>query len=263
MIQIGDICNVLEAFAPLDLQESYDNSGLIIGNRSEEATGVLICLDVTPEVLDEAISLGYNMIVSHHPVIFNGLKKLVGANLTEQNSIKAIRHHLNIYAGHTNVDVVRGGVNDQMARKLGLKRSSVFMPSKSESNHAYGLGIIGELEKPFSETEFLECVKTTFLCSRIRHSKLKGKTIQKVALCGGSGASLISQAIIQNADAYLTGEAKYNEFLDHADQLLFVDAGHYETEQFTKEIFLDLLSKNFPTFALRISTKESNPVQYF
>jgi dinuclear metal center YbgI/SA1388 family protein len=263
MIQIGDICNVLEAFAPLDLQESYDNSGLIIGSRADEATGVLICLDVTPEVLDEAISLGYNMILSHHPVIFNGLKKLVGANLTEQISIKAIRHHLNIYAGHTNVDVARGGVNDQMAKKLGLKQSTVFMPSRSENDQAYGLGIIGELEKPLSESEFLERVKTTFHCNRIRHSGLKGKTIQKVALCGGSGASLISQAIIQNADAYLTGEAKYNDFLDHADQLLFVDAGHYETEQFTKEIFLDLLSKKFPTFALRISTKETNPVQYF
>jgi len=261
MKTIGDVCTVIEKFAPLSLQESYDNAGLILGDRNREVTGVLIALDATLDVIDEAIRLGSNMIVTHHPFIFKGLKTITGKNHTENCLIKAIRNDIAIYAGHTNVDSVRGGVNERMADKLGLTETSILVPVHQSSCDC-GLGMIGMLPKPLSETDFLNIVKKTFHCERIRFSSLTGKTIQKVALCGGSGSEFLEKALSMGADAYLTGEAKYHEFFTHASEILFVDAGHYETEQFTKDIFFELLSENFSTFAVRISEVENNPVHY-
>ena len=262
MITVGAICNILEDFAPLCLQESYDNAGLIIGNRNNVTTGVLIALDVTNEVLDEAIKLGYNMILTHHPLIFKGIKTINGKGNTETCLIKAIKNDLNIYAGHTNVDSVRGGVNEKMADKLTLLNRQILSPNLN-SNMESGLGMIGELESALTETEFLQKVKDTFHCQSIRHSRLSNRKIQKVALCGGAGSNFLETAQVSGADAFITGEAKYHEFFSLAQEILLVDAGHYETEQFTKEVFFELLSKKLPTFALRISATESNQVHYF
>ncbi|MCX6308658.1 MAG: Nif3-like dinuclear metal center hexameric protein [Bacteroidia bacterium] len=261
MNNVGAVCDVLEAFAPLSLQEPYDNAGLILGNREQEVTGVLIALDVTLEVIDEAISLGYNLIVTHHPFIFKGLKTINGKNLTENCLIKAIRNDIAMYAGHTNVDSVRGGVNERMADKLGLTDTSILVPIQ-QSGCDCGLGMVGLLPESLSETQFLHLVKQTFHCERIRYSTLTGKTIRKVALCGGSGSEFLENALSMGADAFLTGEAKYHEFFTHASEILLVDAGHYETEQFTKDIFFEILSENFSTFAVRISEVETNPVHY-
>ena len=261
MKTVGDVCAVIEKFAPLSLQEPYDNSGLIFGNREQLITGVLIALDATLEVIDEAIGLGYNMIVTHHPFIFKGLKTITGKNHTENCLIKAIRNDIAIYAGHTNVDSVRGGVNERMAEKLGLIQTSILVPVPQKECDC-GLGMVGLLSESLSETDFLERIKKTFLCERIRFSALTGKRIQKVALCGGSGSEFLENALSIGADAYLTGEAKYHEFFTHASEILLVDAGHYETEQFTKDIFFEILSENFSTFAVRISVVETNPVHY-
>lgn len=261
MKTIGDVCTVIEKFAPLSLQESYDNAGLILGDRNREVTGVLIALDATLDVIDEAIRLGSNLIVTHHPFIFKGLKTITGKNHTENCLIKAIRNDIAIYAGHTNVDSVRGGVNERMADKLGLTETSILVPVHQTSCDC-GLGMIGMLPEPLSETDFLNLVKKTFHCERIRFSALTGKTIRKVAMCGGSGSEFLENALTMGADAYLTGEAKYHEFFTHASEILLVDAGHYETEQFTKDIFFELLSENFSTFAVRISEVETNPVHY-
>jgi len=261
MNTVGDVCAVLEAFAPLSLQEPYDNAGLILGNRDQEVSGILIALDATLEVIDEAIALGCNLIVTHHPFIFKGLKTITGKNHTENCLIKAIRNDIAIYAGHTNVDSVRGGVNERMAEKLGLTETSILVPMQQATCDC-GLGMVGILQETMSEIDFLQHIKKTFLCERIRFSARTGKSIRKVALCGGSGSEFLENALSIGADAYITGEAKYHEFFTHASEILLVDAGHYETEQFTKDIFFELLSENFSTFAVRISEVETNPVHY-
>jgi dinuclear metal center YbgI/SA1388 family protein len=262
MITVGDICSILEDFAPLSLQESYDNAGLILGKTGTEVTGILISLDVTEDVIKEAITLGFNMILTHHPLIFKGIRKINGKNNTENCLIKAIRNDIAVYAGHTNVDTVRGGVNERMADKLGLSQRAILVPGSSVEPEN-GLGMIGFLSESLSESAFLTKVKETFGCQQLRHSKLIGKPIQKVALCGGSGSEFLEEALRMGADAFLTGEAKFHEFLAHAHEILLIDAGHYETEQFTKEVFFELISKKLPTFAVRISAVETNPVHYF
>jgi dinuclear metal center YbgI/SA1388 family protein len=263
MTTIGDICLILENFAPLSLQESYDNTGLILGNSEDPVTGILTSLDVTEAVLDEAMELGYNLIVTHHPLIFNGVKRINGKNTLDKCLIKAIRNNISLYAGHTNVDSVRGGVNERMADKLGLSGKALLNCTDGAGEKGVGQGMIGSLSETMTETDFLQLITKTFQCERLRHSSFRNRLISKVALCGGSGASLVEKAISMGADAFLTGEGKYNDFFNHTDEILFVDAGHYETEQFTKEIFFELLSKNFPTFAVRISSAETNPVHYF
>lgn len=261
MKTIGDVTAVLESFAPLSLQESYDNAGLILGNPNQEVVGILIALDVTLAVIEEAITSGCNLIVTHHPLIFKGLKTITGKNNTEKCLVKAIQNNLAIYAGHTNVDSVRNGVTGRMAEKLGLTETTILVPI-DRSEGVYGLGMIGTLPKSLTEKEFLHLVKTTFQCDRIRFSSPRGKNIKRVALCGGAGSEFLVQAMAGGADAYVTGEAKYHEFFTNASEILLIDAGHYETEQFTKDIFFEILSENFSTFAVRISEVETNPVHY-
>lgn len=258
-MKVADICRIIEDFASLDKQESYDNSGLQVGDPQMDVKGVLICLDMSEEVIDEAISLGCNMVVSHHPLLFRGLKQITGRTSVERSVIKALQQHVALYSGHTNVDSVCRGVSAKMCEKLGL-RSLGFLSPKTEDA---GLGMIGEFETPISEDDFLALVKKTFSCGSLRHSHKTGKSIKKVALCGGSGAEFLSEAMAAGADAYLTADLKYHDFSRPEGALLLVDAGHFETEQYTKEIFYDLLSKNIATFAIQISQTEQNPVCYF
>jgi len=264
MTTVNDICRIMEDFAPLSYQETYDNAGLIIGSSDAVLTGILICLDVTESIIDEAMSLGFNMIISHHPLIFKGIKSITGKSYIENCLVKAIKNDIAIYAGHTNVDSVKEGVNGKIAEKLGLQNCSILAPvsSKSADVEEYGLGMVGDLPVGECEEDFLKRVKTTFHCQRLRHSEPTGKLVQKVAVCGGSGSEFIEQAKAAGADVFLTGEARYHEFFITGQNILMIDAGHYETEQFTKEIFFDLISKKIPTFAVRISGVEKNPVYY-
>jgi dinuclear metal center YbgI/SA1388 family protein len=361
---IAEILAPFEKWAPLSLQESYDNAGLITGDSKTNCTGVLLCLDVTESVVQEAIENGYNLIIAHHPLIFNGLKKIKPDHWANRAFISAIRSDIAIYACHTNADNIINGVNDRIADQLNLKNRSilqpksgllkklvVFVPVLAEEklreslfqagagaigqyrecsfstpgmgtfqagegtnpfvgqtgrrhlepevrlevlvpktlesrvlhamkvNHPYeevayelypienewqeaGAGMIGELTEPMEESAWLDLIKSRFRVPVVRHTRLLGKKIQRVALCGGAGSFLLSTAIRQGADAFLTADLKYHEFFEANQQMLLTDLGHFESEQFTIDLFADILRQNFPTFAHLKTTINTNPVYY-
>jgi dinuclear metal center YbgI/SA1388 family protein len=364
-MKIKDILQAIEVFAAPELQEDYDNARLITGNKEWDCTGVLCTLDVTTEVVKEAIAKKCNLIVTHHPIIFKGLKSINGNDYVQQVIIAAIKNDIAIYAAHTNLDNVILGVNGKIADKLGLTNITILSPkhkilrrlitfapediaedvrkalfdagaghigkysecsfnsvgtgtfkaekgadpyvgevgerhSEKETkieivypfylenqvvnalikNHPYeevaydifsmenvhlgiGAGIIGELEKDTNEDEFLKIVKETFNIKSIRHTALLNKNIKKVAICGGAGSFLIKTAIAQNADIYLTSDIKYHEFFDAEGKILLADIGHYESEQFTMDLLLELIVRKFPTFAVLKTEVNTNPVNYF
>jgi len=363
-MQIKEITNYIESIAPLSYQESYDNAGLIVGNDSDETNGALITLDVTEPVIDEAIRLKFKMIIAHHPLIFNGIKKINSSTEIGRCLIKAVKNNIAVYAAHTNLDNVKRGVNGKICDKIGLtncrmlepfndklrklvvytpeayasqvqesifkagggcigdydscgyslegkgtfrgnKNTHPFVGEKGELHterevrletiipeiikervisaiknvHPYevvaydlypldlnyplaGSGMTGELPEPEDEDKFLRRIKETFKIKSIRHSSFLGKKIKKVALCGGSGSSLINQAIFSKADIFLTGDIKYHDFFRAENKIILADIGHYESEQYTKELFYDLLIKKFPKFAFRLSDINTNPVNY-
>ena len=363
-MKISEIISLIEEVAPISLQEEYDNAGLQVGNKNNEATGALLCIDVTEDVVDEAIQKGLNLIISHHPLLFKGLKNITGKNYIERVVIKAIKNDISIYSAHTNLDNAQGGVNFKIAEKLRLKNVQILSPHKDkllklivfvptleadkvreamlnagagkignydmcsynmtgfgtfracegaepycgeigaihnenevrievilpdyEKNkvlnamikaHPYeepaydiiqlenansyaGSGVVGEFDEPMEEKDFLMMVKTVFKVGAVKYSPLTGKKIKKVALCGGSGAFLINDAIRANADLFLTGEIGYHNFFMAENRILLVEAGHYETEQYTKDIFCDIITKKFPNFAVQYTSVEPNPINY-
>jgi dinuclear metal center YbgI/SA1388 family protein len=364
-MQINEIINVLEDFAPLSLQESYDNAGLLLGDRELDVKAALLCLDVTEEVIEEAVYKDAGIIISHHPVIFSGLKKLTGQGLVERVVLKAVRNNIALYAAHTNIDTVWGGVNSRIAGKLGLNNTEilspvadmlrklvVFVPVKHatmvreaifaagaghigeydqcsfniegegsfrgsgksdpyagkagtlhfekelrietifpsflESRiiremiraHPYeevaydiyplknkwdraGMGMVGELARPVEAVDFFGHLKAVFGIKTIRHSKIHRRKIGRVAVCGGSGSSLINAARISGADIYVSGDFKYHNFFEADANFMIADIGHFESEQFTMEIFYELLTKKFPNFAVHFSDANTNPIHYF
>jgi dinuclear metal center YbgI/SA1388 family protein len=363
-MKLFSIIEEIERFAPLNYQESYDNCGLLVGNKNMDITGAILCLDSTEDIVDEAISKNCNLIIAHHPIIFSGLKKLNGNNYVERTIIKAIQNNIAIYACHTNLDNVKLGVNNKIAEKIGLTNTNIlsaknsilkklvtFVPTDyltqvraalfnagagnignysecsfqvtgigtfkgnnssqpfigekgklSEENenrlevifesyleskilnalfknHPYeevaydiyklentyqniGSGLIGEIEKPMEELEFLTLLKEIFKVKHIKHTKILGKPIQKVALCGGSGSFLLKNAINLKSDIYISSDFKYHDYFDAENQILVADIGHYETEQFTPEIFYEIISNKFPTFATYLTEINTNPVNY-
>ncbi|GHV49388.1 GTP cyclohydrolase 1 type 2 [Bacteroidia bacterium] len=363
-MQIKDIVKVIEELAPLPLQEGFDNAGVQVGEINREATGAILCLDVTEAVVDEAIGKGCNLIISHHPLVFKPLKSLTGRTYIERCLVKACQHNLVIYAAHTNLDNAPGGVNYYLGGRMGLQNIRVLSPQKDallklatfvpeahaeavrnalfeagaghtghydscsfnsggegtfragEGSHPFcgepgklhtekevrietilpafrksavlrallnahpyeepafdfyplantwegaGSGIVGVLPGEEDASGFLSRVKGLFGVSCLKHSAFTGKPIRKVAACGGSGAFLIPEAIAAGADVFITGEAKYNDFYDVEGKILLAVIGHYESEIVTKEIFHDIISKIFPTFALHVSDVNSNPVKY-
>ena len=362
-MKIKEIVSALERFAPLPLQDGFDNAGLQVGLTDAEATGALLCLDVTEQVIDEAIMLGYNLIISHHPLIFKGYKSITGKDYVEHCIMKAIKNDVAIYAAHTNLDNAQGGVNYKMAEKIGLtdlhflseKQNSLlklvtFVPYEQAdkvrqalfdagcgciggydscsynlkgegtfragkgtnpfcgnigehhvepeirietilpafkksatikallSSHPYeepafdfyplenswaqaGSGIVGRLEEPETELDFLRRIKKTFEVGCVKHNKLTGRLIQTVAICGGSGSFLIPQAVATHADIFITGEIKYHDYFGH-DEILLAEIGHYESEQYTKEIFYSIIQEAYPKLAVQISKINTNPIKY-
>ena len=361
---IREIISYLESVAPLSHQEPYDNAGLIIGDQDSMVTSVLITLDITEAVIDEAIETGCELIIAHHPVIFKGIKKLNGNNYVERCVIKAIKNDIAVYASHTNLDSVMTGVNAKICGKIGLTDLRILSPEKNkllklvtfvpqdyidqvreavfaagagqigkydkcsynvegtgtfrggeEANpfvgeigefhfekeirfetilpsylktkvvnallkfHPYeemaydlyplenslanvGAGMIGELPGAIGETDFLESLPEIFNCKVVRHTYLLGKPVKKIAVCGGSGSFLLSSAIAAGADVFISSDFKYHEFFDAEEKIVIADIGHYESEQFTKELFYELLIKKFPNFAVRLSEVKTNPVLY-
>ena len=363
-MKLKELCSYLDSAIPLSFQESYDNSGLQIGLPDRELTAAMITLDVTGEVIDEAIAGDCDLIISHHPLIFNGIKKITGNTFTEKVLYKAIKHDIAVYSSHTNLDIFSKGVSRKMAEKLNLKEIKVLSPLENrllklvtyipESHldkvrvalfeagagvignydqcgfathgtgsfrgdettnpfvgekgkihfenetrfetvlfshlrekvikaltdaHPYeevaydifalenknidvGLGCVGEFQVPMTENDFLKLVSLVFDAKGVRYSKPTGKPVRKVALCGGSGASLVNDAITTGADAFITADIKYHNFFESDNKILLVDAGHFESEKFSTEILKDLIIKKFPKFAVRFSETNTNPINY-
>ena len=262
IMTVKDILNCITEVAPLQWQESYDNAGLQVGDLTAEARKALVCLDITEEVVDEAIGKGCNLIVSHHPLIFRGLKHLTPETYIERAVMKAVKHDIAMISMHTNLDNSYLGVSRVLAEKLGLKNLHLLQPSEVEPE-CCGAGMMGEFENAIGEKEFLRLVAEVIGSPCLRHSALTGRAIKKVALCGGSGSPFMQDALRQNADAYLTADIKYHDFFVPEGNILLVDGGHFETEQFTKELIVELIRKKFPTFAAEIAETRTNAVYYF
>ena len=365
MTQIKNITSFFENLAPLQLQESYDNAGLIVGDFNADINRVLVTLDVTEDVVDEAIRKKTGLIIAHHPIVFSGLKKITGKNYVERTLLKAIKNDIAIYAAHTNLDSVEGGVNGKICEKLKLENCTILQAANSQlkklvtfipvnqapkvgeavfaagagnignydscsfntsgegtfrgnkaanpfvgkagemhkekeirfetifpaylqerviqallNAHPYeevaydiysldnkfgkiGMGMIGMLPEPMSELDFLQKIKTTFNTGIIKYTALQNKAVKKVAVCGGAGSFLLNRAIAAGADFFISGDFKYHQFFDAENKIVIADIGHFESEQFTKELFYELLTKNFPKFAVHLSEVNTNPVFYF
>lgn len=365
VLKIKDIISEIEKHAPLSFQENYDNAGLIIGDANTQFKSALLTIDTTEDVINEAIKLGANFIISHHPIVFSGLKKITGKNYIERTVILAIKNEIAIYAAHTNLDNVYNGVNKIIGEKLGLVNCSILAPLGNQLKklvtfvpeahaekvrsaifdagagmignydscsynisgkgsfralknanpfvgevgeihyeneirfetvfpehlksdvvkallmaHPYeevaydiysldnkyymaGAGMIGELNKEIESSSFLNELKKVFKVPIIRHTRLLNKKIKKVAFCGGSGSFLLKNAINQKADIFITGDFKYHQFFDAENQIVIADVGHFESEQYTKELFYDILTKKFPNFAFHFSEVNTNPVNYY
>ncbi len=363
-MKVKDITNYLEHLAPLTYQESYDNSGLLVGNHKDEVAGVLLTLDITEKVLEEAISTGCNLVIAHHPLIFKGLKSITGNHWVERCVIKAIKNNLNIYAIHTNLDNVIDGVNKKIVDRLQLQNTQIlspksdtlfklvtFIPAENKEevlramyeagagqvgnydhcsfqiagmgtfrpgegtnpyigekmedesvketrveviiessfvqkvvkalqlSHPYeevayylnplvnvnqqiGSGMIGDLEQPMVVEQFMEFLKDKMNTTVVRHTNLCHEKIERIAVCGGSGSFLLKNAKRAGADIFITGDFKYHDFFEADDEIIIADIGHYESEQFTKDLLYEVLSKKFTNIALRLSEVVTNPIKY-
>ncbi len=258
-MKVKEIISVIEEFAPLSIQEGWDNSGLCVGSPEDEVTSVLLGLDCTPELVDEAAACGADMIVTHHPLIFKGIKRISPEDQTGSAVIKAVRAGISIYAAHTSADKVIAGVSGAMASRLGLKNVRIL----DEDGEGTGLGVVGDLETPLTSEEAVALVKEKFNLKALRTSRpIEGK-IDRVAMCGGSGGSLIAAAQAAGASLYLSGDISYHNFFTGPD-FMVMDIGHYESEIEIVDILFSLIKKKFPTFAVRITQNvNSNPIYYF
>ena len=258
-MKVKDIISVIEEFAPLSLQESWDNSGLCIGSPEDSVSSVLLGLDCTPELVDEAISCGADMIVTHHPLIFSGLKKISPEDKVGEAVIKAIKAGISIYAAHTSADKVIAGVSGAMAARLGLKDVAIL----DEDGDGTGLGVVGNLPEAMAAEDVIRLVKDRFGLKSMRASRPVDGMIERIALCGGSGGSLIKAARRSGAQLYISGDISYHNFFTE-DGFMIMDIGHYESEIEIVDILFSLIKKNFPTFAVRITQNiYSNPIFYF
>ena len=256
---VKDIIDVIEEFAPLSIQEKWDNSGLCIGSPKDEVSSVLIGLDCTEALVDEAIECGADMIVTHHPLIFSGLKKISSDDQVGAAVIKAIKAGISIYAAHTSADKVIAGVSGAMASKLGLQNVTIL----DEDGEGTGLGVVGDLSEPLTAADAVSLVKERFGLKTMRTSRPVEGMISRVAMCGGSGGSLIAAAKASGAQLYLSGDISYHNFFT-SDGFMIMDIGHYESEIEIVDILFSLLKKKFPTFAVRITQNiYSNPIFYF
>ena len=261
-MKIKDIVCALGQFAPLPLQDSYDNAGLQVGLTEAEVTGALLCLDVTEAVVNEAVALGFNLIISHHPLIFRGVKSLTGANYIERCIMQAVKHDIVVYSAHTNLDNALHGVSFKMAEKIGLQNMGFLEPKTDCEPLEAGAGVIGELPKPALDVDFLHHIKKVFQVGCVKHTALNGRLIRKVALCGGAGAFLMDEAIRQDADIFITGEIKYHDYFGHGEDIVLAEIGHYESEQYTKEIFEQFIRERFPEVPTRMTEVNTNPINY-
>jgi dinuclear metal center YbgI/SA1388 family protein len=257
---LQDIINIIESVAPLSYQEVWDNSGLQVGDRNAEVKEALLTVDVTESVVNEAISLGCDLIVSHHPLLFRGLKQLTGSTPQERCVEKAIRHGIAIYSAHTSMDSYLHGVSGRMAEKLCIRDYRVLVPSANDTK--VGLGVIGEMDEALDNEAFVAKVATAFGVPDAALPWVEGskKMVKRVALCGGAGAEFIENAIAQGADAFVSADFKYHELQSAYQRITVVDMDHWVSEHFTREIFEELLA---PYIHTRVAQSDESPVRYY
>ena len=260
-MKIKEVLSALERFAPLPLQEDWDNAGLQVGLTETEASGALLCLDVNERIVDEAIRKGCNLIVSHHPLLFRGLKTISDADYVQRTVIKAIRHQITVVSMHTNMDNASGGVNFKIAEKLGLTDLSLLAP-KSVGGLEGGSGVIGTLPEPLAADDFVIRVKRAFDVECAQCNELLRRPVSRVAVCGGAGDFLLPEAVRAGADAFLTGEMHYHVFFGHEQEIQLCVIGHYQSEQYTNEIFKTIIRDTCPSLPLYLAETNTNPIIY-
>ena len=259
-MKIKQVLSALERFAPLPLQESWDNAGLQIGLTEAEVSGALLCLDVTEQVIDEAVAKGCNLVVSHHPLLFRGLKQVSDANDVQRTVRKAIKHDVCVISMHTNMDNARGGVNFKMAEKLGAK----VLNSACEKDASEKVSmVLAELPEAMDARQFIEHVKRAFSVQCAHGNELLQRPIRKVAICGGAADFMLDEAIANGADAFITGEMHYHTYFGHEQEIQICVIGHYESEQFTSEIFREIIEKECPGVVCQIAETNTNPIKYY
>lgn len=260
-MNLFDIIKVLEQQFPPEYQEGYDNSGLQIRSGNDEISACLVTLDVTENVVDEAITKHCNLILSHHPVIFGkGLMRITGQNPAQRIVAKCLKNGISIYSAHTNVDAVKSGTSAVMAKRLGITNIEILLPATETDEH--GSGAIGILDQPTPIMDFLRKVKDVFACGAIRYTEPIKPLVSKIAFCSGSGSFLLNEAIKHKADVFISSDFTYHKFFDTEKRILIADIGHYESEIGIKDVFSDVLTKNFNTFAVIISQENTNPIKY-
>ena len=259
-MKIQQVLSALEQFAPLPLQESWDNAGLQIGLTEAEVSGALLCLDVTEKVIDEAIAKGCNLVVSHHPLLFRGLKQVSDANDVQRTVRKAIKHDICVISMHTNMDNAQGGVNYKIAERLGATIGPVG--SSIASIEEKVPMVLAELPQPLDSQTFIAQVKERFGVKCALCNELLERPVKRVAICGGAGDFMLDEAIAQKADAFITGEMHYHVFFGHEQQIQICVIGHYESEQFTSEIFQEIIEKECPGVRCFIAETNTNPIVY-
>jgi dinuclear metal center YbgI/SA1388 family protein len=274
-VKIQKVIDALEQFAPLPLQEDYDNAGLQVGLTEVEVSGALLCLDVTEAIIDEAVEKNCNLVVSHHPLIFHKLHRISDEDAVQRTVRKALEHHVTVVSMHTNMDAVEGGVNYKIAEKLGLrdlhfigKRQTVEVKSLSDDNMPVckrhgGEGVIGEFPEMVAADDLVLMLRQRFEVECVQCNQLLRREIRKVALCGGAGSFLLDEAIHAGADAFITGEMHYHEFFGHDQQIQICVIGHYQSEQYTKEIFRQIIEDKCPGVRCCLSELNTNPILYF
>ena len=261
-MKIIEVVNALEQFAPLPLQEDFDNAGLQVGLTETEVSGALLCLDVNEKIVDEAVALGCNLIVAHHPLIFHKLARITDDNYVQRSVMKAIENKITVVAMHTNMDNAFGGVNFKIADKMGLTNVR-FFNQKTVQGIECGSGLVGDFEEPQAADDFIIMIKRTFDVECVMCNQLLRREIKRVAICGGAGAFLLDDAIAAGADAFVTGEMHYHEYFGHEQDIQIAVIGHYQSEQFTNEIFKSIIEGKCPKVKCYLTQTNTNPIVYF
>jgi dinuclear metal center YbgI/SA1388 family protein len=260
-VKIKEVLSALERFAPLPLQESWDNAGLQVGLTETEVSGALLCLDVNERIVDEAIAKGCNLVVSHHPLLFRGLKTISDLTDVQRTVRKAIINGICVISMHTNMDNALGGVNFRIAQKLGLQNVSFIAPKSVDGIEA-GSGVVGQLPEPQAADDFILMVKKVFGVECAMCNELLRRSINKVAICGGAGDFLLDDALKVGADAFITGEMHYHQYFGYEQQIQICVIGHYQSEQYTTEVFEEIIRKECPGVKTCIAETCTNPILY-
>ena len=260
-MKIKEVLSALERFAPLPLQEGWDNAGLQVGLTEAEVSGALLCLDVNEAVVSEAVRKGCNLIVSHHPLLFRGLKTISDADYVQRTVMKAIKNDIVVVSMHTNMDNARGGVNYKIAEKMGLTDVRFFAGKTVEGIEA-GSGVVGELPEAVAADDFVLMLKERFGVECVMCNELLRRKIRRVAICGGAGDFLLDDAVAAGADVFVTGEMHYHVYFGREQQIQICVIGHYQSEQYTSEIFRDVIEQACPGVPLHIAETCTNPIYY-